>query len=149
MTFNPRVAFHESGHACSAVLVGLGVEEVSVEPRGRLLGYNAYGSGPCNLEGRVMVAYAGGHAEQRYCGQTVGRFQGNALDYSQAAELMRAVGGENRLRFQAYCEKESRQLVKRHWPQIQEVAAELLAVGTLDGQRVVDLMNATRHLVGI
>ncbi|MHB1629559.1 MAG: AAA family ATPase [Bacilli bacterium] len=92
-TIRSRIAVHEAGHAIAALALGRTVEYVTIQPRGRVLGYVFYSEGKdgllltqAELETEIMILL-GGRAAKFVCLQD--RSTGAANDIERATELTR------------------------------------------------------------
>ena len=86
-----RIAVHEAGHAIAALALGRTVEYVTIQPRGRVLGYVFYSEGKdgllltqAELETEIMILL-GGRAAEFVCLQD--RSTGAENDIERAMEL--------------------------------------------------------------
>ncbi len=92
-TIRRRIAVHEAGHAIAALALGRTVEYVTIQPRGRVLGYVFCSEGKdgllltqAELETEIMILL-GGRAAELVCLQD--RSTGAANDIGRATELTR------------------------------------------------------------
>lgn len=131
-------AFHEAGHFLAALDRGAQVREVTIRPKGNLLGWASSEEGlgvgevaDARLRALVVEYYAG-HAAQ--CGRDR-RFVG----YSRAGAASDDASAERYLRLlptgaARSCRVEAARLVKRRWREVEAVARALLDREELSGE---------------
>jgi hypothetical protein len=122
------VLYRTTGSAGGTVSIMPNVEEGEA---GSAMDYTSDRGHPADVEGMILRAYAGGHA-QRMIAAASGD-TGCGSDDEQAADLLRLQGWEHR---EQELRDRSLALVRQHWTEIVAVAEELLRVEVLDETEV-------------
>jgi hypothetical protein len=136
VSLQERRAYHESGHVAAALVHGVPIVAVSLNPphmhRGR---YHA--PHDCGLETIVQICLAGPEAEILFCGAiTDGADYG---DYTMARETLARHFDPLRAAIElARCRVAAERLVRSEFAQqrIARVSRALLARGTLSGEEI-------------
>jgi hypothetical protein len=137
------VAYHEAGHAVIGRVLDIPIKHATIEPKA----LNCDGcvtQDPKRLplkafsERDVMWTFAGNLAEQKFTGEPGNGAGGdNEFIRCHSQFLPKAKRRTVRADLKARTEK----LVGKHWPEIEEVARELLRVGTVSGDRIDAIMS--------
>jgi ATP-dependent Zn protease len=142
-TWREQVAYHEAGHAVVTFRLGIEVLEVSIVPyRHGNAGSCTHGplfttgrSDDANLIRAIQISLGGPVAERRFHPQSF-RKRGSRSDYDCAAGLARyLVGPGGEPEFLRYYERLTRELIERHWHDVERVAAALLKYGILSAEQ--------------
>jgi len=151
------IAYHESGHAFMAVLVGARVRRITIEPEDDD-GPRRFGD--AQIEWRlsqftpkdrqekfVLVALAGPVAEMLYSGEPFhpGHVTEWADDWRAAWEAATPLFRDEKKRLR-YLEEATRQIYKlldaeNHWAALAAIADNLLAHETLDGEQIEEVVR--------
>ena len=144
-----RTAYHESGHAVQIVVEGYAFKEVSIVPRGNLLGEVTGFNGPSkNVPLTVMYALgrieiAGDIAQRMFDPEYVDQ-QGPESDDHGLAKLAFLVGQNDLEQANAYItrvESETAEAMDKNWDAVTALAEELLKSRTLgygEAREIID-----------
>jgi hypothetical protein len=137
------VAYHEAGHAVIGRVVGIPVTEVSINPK-TLSADGITMTDPTRppfkkfSEPDVIFTLAGPVAEERFTGKaSTGAGGDNEFVRYHSKWLPQA----KRKTARGVLKARTEQLVDEHWPEITEVAHELLRVGTVSMERIDAIMD--------
>ena len=137
MSFRERCAIHEAGHCVAAIVYGIKILSVGLDPpnmhRGRYTVEHTFG-----LECLTVLCLAGIAAEELFCGPI--EDGGDEPDLRMAREhLARAIANPLRaVQELARCRAAAERLVSSKFAQerIAKLAEALLARGTLSGEEI-------------
>ena len=143
--YDEATAYHEAGHAVVALALDRPVHRVSVLPGRELVGKCEFGKGVSRpsddwLEREILIALAGMAAEARHTGTYDRGAAGRDLRLVRRLAVQRA--GErqaDRLERRLLAKTENLLADDGHWLAVEQIAAELLKLGTISGR-------AARHL---
>ena len=151
-------AYHESGHAVAASMLGRPFTRVSIQPDGITLGRCSFRRpGPWfrpevkmtrrtreRIEERIVISLAGPHSQTRFTGE----FDelGAREDFGRALELAEHVTGGDDEESRAYVEWLTRRTVRlmrqpQFWPAVESLAGALLERGEIayrDARKIID-----------
>jgi hypothetical protein len=137
-----EVAFHEAGHAVIGHVLKRGVQFVTIEPKGSVLGRVNRSSGHrIDLLAEINVSMAGEIAEAKCSGRTVDwRRDGCRGDVRVIKSSMRGSRSlQDNTNSWASLEAKTQSLVRKHWPAIQAMAEQLLKHKTLLRSDIADI----------
>jgi hypothetical protein len=150
-----RAAYHESGHAAAAVVLGLSVSSVTIERSTVIKRAGEWERYAGRTE--MSLGDAVSHAVAALCGPAATRRWDPArLDWRDENDFLRAeqcidlaVGdlrdisafARRRAMFVLHVRSQAEKLAEDHWPEIRSIAAELLAARTLRGEAVERLFQ--------
>lgn len=151
-----RTAHHEAGHAVLYTVLKLGCEKTSIEPdEDDELGHTWHAAEGGELFGfandahylrHAIACYAGYEASRRWTPGLKGLRRSANGDYQIAAGHLKKVASDDdeslRLLTQ-YAKRRSSVLVDHYWPEITAVAEQLIELGTLTGDQVESLFDAS------
>lgn len=151
-----RVAIHEAGHAVASVLLGLGLQSVTIIPDDEALGRvvplddgpNEYDEGWDDwLQAVAVSTLAGYEAERRVTTpEEFGTVGGVDDDWYKVGDYVLHLGGPTPSDQWVLINRwpaEARVLLARNWHKVERVADELLLKGRLSGSDVALLCEAT------
>jgi ATP-dependent Zn protease len=138
-------AYHESGHAVVALILGRPVQRVSILPDSQRLGVCEFGKGVVRpsedwLEREILISLGGIAAEARFTGNY--HWDGAARDQQYVQRLAVQRAGERRagrLQRRLLAKVEHLLADDAHWRAVEIIAAELLRCGEISGR-------SARHL---
>jgi hypothetical protein len=156
-------AYHEAGHAVISIVLLCGVRRLSIIPNDDDGSFGRCTHNPlaeevqqdCDttesrrdiIEARVMVLYAGFHAEARFVGRH--NYVGAREDMKNASDLLSFLAGEEEEleKYLDWLSVRSKNLVLRpeNWRAIRYVARELIARRELSGEEVRCLYDHARR----
>jgi hypothetical protein len=132
----PHSAFHESGHAIAARVLGIGIESVSVIPdrsceRGDV--YAAAKTVLCeplridkaNVEASAIFLLAGEVAQKKFAARSIIREE----DYAADRAWLNGLVSESEI---PRLVEKTEALVTNHWREIESLAEDLLRKGRID-----------------
>jgi hypothetical protein len=136
-TARSTAAFHESGHAVTALVFGRKVKGVSIDDDGDggktdiKLGAN---------ERSILIALAGPYAQRRHAPDSEWRsrnhtgFRGDT-DFDVVTDWIWEEFGEGDVaeKYWAFVEARAEQLINQHWDRIERVAQVLIERGVIEG----------------
>ena len=146
-----RIAYHEAGHAAVARALGLRIESVVIQLAGAGDSFAEIDCDPARLDHALAIKslLAGGLAERR-AGYPPEENSRSALDFLWAqGEAIEAAGGRGNPGVATRAEQlleqlraEVRELLERPdvWAGVERLAAELLAVGHVAGERAHQIL---------
>ena len=131
------IAYHEAGHAVISMKLGYKCLYVTIIPDGGRLGHVCcedplIGAHADKIEDALKVLIGAGLAEGRQIGS---ESWGDADDRASAMKLALLAGDGDAKRAEAFIEQltsETRELVERHWPDIETLAQRLLVEGRIN-----------------
>jgi hypothetical protein len=143
--FDEITAYHEAGHAVTALALGRLVHRVSVLPGDTFLGRCEFGKGAPRpsedwLEREILIALGGIAAESKHTGNYA--WDAAARDLVSVRRLLVQRFGERRAeRFKRRLLAKTENLLadEGHWKAVKLIAAALVRLGTISGR-------AARHL---
>ena len=138
------VAYHEAGHAVIGRVLDIPIKRVTINPKV----LNADGvsftdptRGPLKQfsPDDVIYSFAGAIAEEKFTGKPSNCSRGDDefVRYHSRAYLPK----DKRRPVRAELKAKTVELVEKHWPEIEEVARELLEVSTVSGERIDVIMD--------
>ena len=135
---DPATAFHEAGHAVLAQLLGIPAGRASaIDDTGYAITFHPKRG---YITERIMVAAAGGIAEERF----IGSCNHDSEDRQFAIELARTIGlTANHV---AGIRRHTARIIDEHWSAVRAVALEILRQGWLTG-RQIDQLFASKMAV--
>jgi ATP-dependent Zn protease len=145
-------AYHEAGHAVTALALGRPVQRVSILPNRERLGHCEFGKGVFRpsedwLEREILIALGGLAAEARFTGSYA--WNGAARDRQYVRQLAVRRAGERR------AERLERRLLAKvehllsqecHWRAVELIAGELLRQGAISGRAARALFDRGNEL---
>ncbi len=143
--FDEITAYHEAGHAVVALALGRPVHKVTVLPDRDRLGECEFGKSVFRpsedwLEREILISLGGIAAEARFTGDYA--WDAAARDQQYVRRLAVERAGERRAeRLQRRLLAKAEHLLAKegHWRAVEQIAAELVRLGTISGR-------AARHL---
>jgi hypothetical protein len=144
--FREHVAYHEAGHFVVAHVLGLGVLDVTIEPKGETLGRVESDEGePTSVESllhQVIELYAGYEAWVRFDPSSEEKARlGASEDDEQANGYLLRLGKKGPDQERELRER-AKQLVEEHWRAIEALANELLEAGRISvcaGELIIEV----------
>jgi ATP-dependent Zn protease len=138
--YDEATAYHEAGHAVTALALGRPVQRVSILANRERLGHCAFGKGVFRpsedwQEREILIALGGLAAEARFTGAYA--WNGAARDRQYVRQLAAQRAGERRaerLERRLLAKAEHLLSQERHWRAVELIAAELLRLGVLSGR---------------
>lgn len=137
-----EVAFHEAGHAVIGHVLKRGVQFVTIEPKGSILGRVNRSTGHrIDALAEINVSMAGEVAEAEFSGRTVDwRRDGCRGDVQVIKSSIRCSSYlDNNANSWASLEAKTHILVRKHWPAIRAMAEQLLKHKTLLRSDIADI----------
>jgi hypothetical protein len=142
-SFRERIAIHESGHVCAAIIFGVPVTHATIEraPHVQCSSFRA----PHGLACEALLTFylAGGEAEKEFFGASDDG--GNRIDYQNARSELARQFGPLQVGFQLERYRDAaHRLVRSQWgaTRIAQVSRALLARGTLSGEEIFELATS-------
>jgi len=148
-----EIAYHEAGHAVIHWVLGIPQRHATIkpDPNGRSLGHveirrprwfreprtpKEEERRRLYAENEILALLAGRIAQSRYAGKRIS--WGFENDYQQVRNLVSVISYHNDVSFAflKYCEKQTVRMVEANWPQIAEVAKQLMTHTTLDSSQI-------------
>ena len=146
------VALHEAGHLVTMLAFGLAVESASMVPNANSLGRVTpgkplpSGEGPPLTTAQVVLLHVAvavvclaGAAAERLGGFTPSGLEGDEADADALADRVCDLLGVPACRWRHIAAGQAERYLRENWPAVVNVAAALMAEGTLDEARAREL----------
>ena len=145
-----KTAYHEAGHAVAHMILGMGMEEVSIIPDGECLGYVRHAKGYkifnednpeeltddwTVLENAFIALYAGPYAESII----TGCLETNTEEFGYIGNIIlhcNLTEAENLSLIQ-----KAKELINQRWKSVKALAEELMKKKRLSGNEVFEVWN--------